>query len=467
MNINCIDAEYMINSKNRWNDVYQNKYYYGLISNEFYMTHYFFTLLDNSRKSKIEFWNETITNMFFTQRTRDELWNKYINTQKQYHVLSKFVSKCKYIYTKVKVDTDLNLNEIILQPYKSVEIYQDKALYYFTVNDLINICNSALTFSYQFFSEAHIPKNPYTNNTFSYPILLKIYFSIRHSYFKMPLLFEMFYRSNFNIKHFKSKNDFFIREECIKNFMKNADNDELCEYIDEMLAERETNKLFKFHDDFPTDVLITAFKPYLFLFIISRYSLRSTRKILEYKSILTRSLRKFKRVNPSFGRTISKFQHKYSESRGKNIRTIVKSFVIEFKEGNISLPSFRELVSDILFKNDYNSDEESDDEESDDEEILNNTQFLARGYGMLMDLPIHREPRDPSIVDSDDDDDNTIFNDMDNNLNTDISSDDDDVDDNSIIINVNDHVDNTILNTQLFDVNSDDDDELNDTDSMS
>ena len=420
MNINCTDADYLIKSKNRWEDVYQNEYYYGLISKEFYMPLYFFTLLDDSSKSKILFWNETIGNVFLTQNTRDELWDKYINTQKQYYVLSKFVSKCKYIYTKVKVDTDLNLNKIILLPYKSIEIYHDKTLYYFTVNDLINICNSALTFSYQFFSEAHIPKNPYTNNTFSYPILLKIYFSIRHSYFKMPLLFEMFYRSDFNIKHFKMKNDFFIREECIKNFMKNADNDELCEYIDEMLAERENKKLFTFDDDFPTDVLIKAFKPYLFLFIISRYSLRSARKLWEYKSILKRSLHKFKRVNPAFGRIVYKFEYNYSEATGRKIRTSVKSFITKFKEGSISLPSFRELVSDILFKDDYNSnDEESDDEKSDDEEseedeIINTRQFLGRTTGMLINLPIHPEHLDPSIVDTDDD------------LNLDISSDDDD-----------------------------------------
>ena len=91
-----------------------------------------------------------------------------------------------------------------------------------------------------------------------------------------------------------------------------------------------------------------------------------------------------------------------------------------------------------MFKDDYNSDdEESDDEESEEDEIINTRQFLGRTTGMLINLPIHPERLDPSIIDTDDD------------LNLDISS-DDEVD---VIINNHDDDDN--------------DDELNDTDSAS
>ena len=471
ININSTDADYIIKSKNRWEDVYQNEYYYRLITSDYYMTHYFFTLLDNDSKTKLQLWNETVKNMFFSQEKKEELWNKYIKTQKQYYILSKFVSICKYKYTNVKVDTDLNLDKIVLQPHKSIQIYHDGALYYFTINDLINLCYSSLSFSYQFFSEAYTPKNPYTNNYFTYPILLKIYFSIRHSYFKMPVLFEMFYRSNFNIKHFKRMNDFLIREECIKSFMKNACEEDMCEYIDEMLAIKEYRKLFTFEEEFPKDILIKAFKPYVFLFIISRYSLRSSQKLWEYKIMLKKALRKFKQLNPTFGRCIYKFEHLKTSNPNKTIRRKHRHFITEFNEGSITASSFKEFTIDIMLKDDCDSDEECDE----DNELSNNASDLGRIYvALLNNSSIHPEnSREQSIVGSDDEN-NTEVNVMNNNLNIDISSDENNTEVNVMNNNLNMDIssdDDSIIIRRLFDDtfnnDDDDDDELNDTDSMS
>ena len=135
----------------------------------------------------------------------------------------------------------------------------------------------------------------------------------------MPLLFEMFYRSDFNIKQFKKTNDYFIREECIKSFMKNADQDEQIEYIEEMLDTKENKRMFKFDEDFPKDVLLKAFRPYLFVYLISKYSLRSSRKMFEYKSILRTSLKAFKSQNIPFGRKIIKMSKTWSPRLNKFI----------------------------------------------------------------------------------------------------------------------------------------------------
>jgi hypothetical protein len=464
ININSTDADYIIKSKNRWEDVYRIEYYNKLISNEFVITHFFFSLLDNDSKTKIQFWNETVGNMFYSQEQKEELWNKYIKTQKKYYILSKFVSICKYKYTNVKVDTDLNLDKIVLQPHKSIQIYHDGALYYFTINDLINLCHSSLTFSYQFFSEAYTPKNPYTNNYFTYPILLKIYFSIRHSYFKMPVLFEMFYRSNFNIKYFKKVNDFLIREECIKSFMKNACEEDMCEYIDEMLAIKEYRKLFTFEAEFPKDILIKAFKPYVFLFIISRYSLRSSRKLWEYKVMLKKTLRKFKQLNPAFGRCIYKFERLKTSNPNKTIRRKHRHFITEFNEGSITASSFREFIIDNMFKDDCDSDEECDED---------NASVLGRIYVTLLNnSSIHPEnSREQSIVVSDDEN-NTEVNVMNNNLNIDISSDDENntevnVMNNNLNMDISSDDDSIIIRRLFDDTFNNIDDELNDTDSMS
>jgi len=466
--VNIKESEFMINSNNRWEDVYTNKYYRELTYRHSNIIQYIFTLLEPKyNKTKIKFWYETVNNMFFSQETRDRLWDKFTKSQKKYYVLSKFVTMCKYKYTKVKVNIDLNLNKIIFPSNNGLKIYQDGALYYFTMNDIINICNSSLTFSYHFFSEAYVPKNPYTNNNFTYPILLKIYYTIRFSYFKMPLLLEMFYRSDFNIKKFKKTNEYFIREECIKSFMKNADKDEHFEYIEEILDMRECKRMFSFDEDFPKDVLLKAFRPYLFVYLISKYSLRSSRKMFEYKTMLKSSLREFKRTNPAFGRNIIQTTKHWSHTKNRHIFIKKTITVTDFKEESISLPSFRELISDVLFKDD--SDSESD---SDDETIEN--VILSRPNAMYI-------PRTPSVTPPNEVNDATedihtspLYNGNNSHWNvsnvTDMSElfvENRDISSNTESDSDDENIEVIINNSNQIIIEEESDGELNDTDSMS
>ena len=465
------DSEYIINSDNKWEYVYCDSYYRDLIYKDSVTSHYIITLLEPKyNKSKITFWYETVNNIFFSQENKDKLWKQFIKAQHQYYVLSKFVTICKYKYTKVRVDIDLNLNKLSVPSNNTFKIYHDGALYYFTINDMINICNSSLTFSYNFFSEAYTPKNPYTNNNFTYAILLKIYYTFRFSYFKMPLLFEMFYRSNFNIKHFKKTNEYFIREECIKSFMKNADQEEQIEYIEEMLEMKEINKLFNFDEDFPKDVLLKAFRPYLFVYLISRYSLRSSRKMFEYKSMLKSSLRAFKQINPAFGRTITKLTKHWSHTKNKHVFINKTVIVTDFKEGTIALPSFRQLVNDILFKDDSDSESESDDE-SIENVILSrpNTVHIPRSPSTSPpnevndDIPVQDRYRSSLYNENNSDWNVSNVTDMSELFveNRDLSSSTrSDSDDESVEVIVNNR-------TTRITVEEDSDEELNDTDSMS
>jgi hypothetical protein len=374
--VNSYDSDYLLNSTDKWNDVYQNKYYYSLISNHGTINQYLFTITNKqsyggmqrvSHKSRLRHWIDIAENPFFSIENHTSLWNNFIKTQKMYYILGKFVNMCKIKSITVKVNTDLNLNVISLQPSQSIYLFQDGSLYYFTISDLINITNSALTYSYHFFSEAYCPKNPYTNNEFSYSILLKIYYSIRFSYYKMPMLLEMFYRSNFNIKHFKKVNEFFIREECIKSFMKNADIDDQYEYIEEMFSLKYCKKKFVFDYEFPKSAIVRAMKPYLFMYIISEYSLRCSQKIMEYRIMLRHSLLKFKDDNPQFGRKVVKLKREFSFAKKRNV-TISKDveYITDYKECRIVLPTYRELISEIVFKDD--SDDDSDDESDDDDD---------------------------------------------------------------------------------------------------
>ena len=175
-------------------------------------------------------------NSFRSKENKKELTDLFEKTQFVYFHLTCFVNLCKEKISKRSVTTDLALNDINLNMKNVISIYQNNFNYYFTIHDLINICNSALIFSHDFFSDPHIPKNPYTNIVFDHGILLKIYNYIRYSNYKMPILYELFYKVNFNIDEFLLKYEIIIRDECISHFIKYGDIDEKCDYIQDILS---------------------------------------------------------------------------------------------------------------------------------------------------------------------------------------------------------------------------------------
>jgi len=343
-------SNHIINSDDRWNDVHCNKVY-NVYLQDIYLTQYSFDIIDKpQKKGHIVRWSNAISNPFISDEYREKLWNIYIESRKKYNILSRFVNKCKYKRISVKVYKDLNQEEIILNQHTSITIFQNGTLYYFTISNLINICNSALVFCHEFFSEAYLPRNPYTNKEFSYPILYRIYTAIRYSSYKMPFLMEMFYRSNFDIELFKYSNDIFIREECIKSFVKNGSVEEHYQYIQEMLEMQCFDELFDFNCDFPESVIVDALKPYMFMYIIYRYSLRPVEKRTEYRILLKKSLIWFKNKNTMFGRSIIKIERMYDYDKQTWTKKNNINLITQFEEPNVKLPKFTELVPDIMIK---------------------------------------------------------------------------------------------------------------------
>ena len=344
-------SNHIINSDDRWNDVHCNHDYNIYTQPNYYIIHYSFDIINNpQKKGHIVRWNNVISNLFISDEHKEKLWNIYVESRKKYNVLSRFVNRCKYKSISVKVSHDLNMEEIKLNPYTSTTIFQDGALYYFTISDLIKICESSLGFCDEFFSEAYLPKNPYTNKEFSYPILYRIYKAIRFSNYKIPFLMEMFYRSNFDIELFKFSNDVFIREHCIKSFVKNGSCDEHYQYIQEMLEMQCFDELFDFNCDFPESVIVYALKPYMFMYIIYRYSLRTAERKNDYRILLKRSLIEFKQANPTFGRNLTKLERIFDYDIKKWVKQTKSVMITDFIETNVKLPKFNELVPDIIIK---------------------------------------------------------------------------------------------------------------------
>jgi hypothetical protein len=358
------DSDYIISTKNRWKNIYQNNYYNIIINKNVALHNFVYSLFKENEtipNKKIKSWFEFINNPFYNSSSKEEIWTIFNKTQKMYFILIKFMNMCKVKKMKVKVDEDLNMNKITIHPHLSIVIVQNCTKYYFTLYDLINICNSSLCYSSHFFAESYSPKNPYTNEPFHVGILLKIYNAIRYSNYKMPFIYELFYRSCFNIKHFKIKNDYLIREEILKKFIKNASKDELYDSIREMLAIKCFRRTIKVVDDFPKDILVKALKPYIFFYLISNYSLRSSEKQWEYYMIMKKSILHFFKINSQFGR--KKIKIKKMEKDGITHSYKEEIFETDFKETKLITPSFNEILTDL-----YNDNNEDEDEEDDDEE---------------------------------------------------------------------------------------------------
>lgn len=283
LNINNETTDVIVNSKNLWEDVYTNQSIYSSLIPNIDLHIYIFNLLEKYGRKNLKFEiYKILDNPFKSIESKNDIQNKFEKAQRFYYILTKFVNSCKMKKAKRIVTTDLSLNEITLQENLSISIYQSNSIYYFSIRDLISICNSALMFSHDFFSDPQFPKNPYINIPFTYGMLLKIYNSIRYSRYKMPILLDLFYKSNFNIDLFLTYYEYNIRNECINNFIKNGDISEKHDYIKDMLSIHLRTFIpvlkISIHDTFPKKILAEAFNPILHNYLLSEFSLLPSHK---------------------------------------------------------------------------------------------------------------------------------------------------------------------------------------------
>ena len=153
LKINNDFLEIIVQSDNLFKDVYANEIIFISLLPYIELHNIVFKLLNkydtgycSNKISKYDVYN--INNNFFSHpKNNQELIFLFEKTQNIYFTLSKFVTYCKRKVSKIRVTTDLELNEINLKSNLTVSIYQNNSIYYFTVRDLINICNSALVFS--------------------------------------------------------------------------------------------------------------------------------------------------------------------------------------------------------------------------------------------------------------------------------------------------------------------------------
>ena len=299
-------------------------------------------------KLKYNLLQQTLNGPFNTPDNVDTFISLFWKTQRIYNGFARFAHRFRLKQSQLRIDSDLCLNPIASIDPNAITIFQNASRYRFKISDLINICNSALTNSDEFFSEPMIPKNPYTNLEFTYPILYKIYNAVRHSNYRMPILLHLFYLSDFDINVFHDKNEAIIRYEHIIDYAKNSEDSELVAWVPYMLTYTKMSQFICIHENFPNNILAKVMRPFLKDYFISHYSLYKTNEKHKSLSRLKYKLQKFHKRSPGFGRQI------YTKSVTK------RGFKISYITNCITYQQIH--TNNSILESSLDSDSESDSE---------------------------------------------------------------------------------------------------------
>jgi len=238
------------------------------------------------------------------KENNDEFVDTFRQTQQMYFGFSKLATIYKLKKATIKNTHDLGLNPITrIHPRKTIVFLQDDSLYAMHLSELINIINTALSYTNTFFIiEIYPAKNPYTNVPFSNATLYNIYFAIKQSDYKMPPLFHAFFMCQFDIFKFLSMNRHCILEYAIDRYTYTTHSSILYPAVLNMLDGNLLTRQLCISPDFPHEVLVNIMRPYLHMFFRGQYSNLADEYWIQLMSDLTEMLYAFYTHNPKFGR---------------------------------------------------------------------------------------------------------------------------------------------------------------------
>jgi len=261
-----------------------------------------------SMQYKFSYFKKTIYNMFISKDQKETFIDRFCKIQRTYWILNRLVRHYRYRHAPFLIQTDLFLNPIAETQHNVLTIMQGNNKYLFTVLDLRNIIESALTYSPHRVSDPLIPKNPYNNMVFDHAILYQIYFFMKRGDFVMSTLFHQFFLCNFNLARFRDENKAIVRKSHIEHYVKHGDVHELYDEAKYMLLLNKTTKDMEIHDDFPVKRFVDIMRPYIRLFNLQNFSLDMSERSSAALE-LNMKLKRFYQFNPRFGRKYFQLQN--------------------------------------------------------------------------------------------------------------------------------------------------------------
>ena len=337
----------------------------------------FYDNVNNCYKNKFHFLDEMLTNFYFSKKTneKNEFLKLFCKIQKIYYCLNNFCYKYKYKKSKLIVNTDLELNNIKFGEPNVISIYHINNRYLFKIQDILKLVYSSLTNSYMFFSEANCIKNPYNNIPFGKSILyyigdlLENNIKLKSINFKHLDIFIKFKQCEFNMTKFVDCYEHVLREYSIQNYINNSTKETLKKDILQIITQYNNESKTKIYIDknFPVNELIRIFKPYLYLYLTSKYSLINNIKA-NSNEILYKKLVEFQKFNPLFGRKICKCKSIITKGKFKRVFDYIE-FITEHKKFNIyNNESF--LKNHLQYRYESDNIENNSDEEEDENIIV-------------------------------------------------------------------------------------------------
>lgn len=260
---------------------------------------------------KFDVFKKSINNIFFNQQDIEDCKQVFCKIQRCYFAFSRLARIAKFKYAKVVVEEDMCLNVIDRKHKNTIVILQENKLYLFVITDLIRMINTSLISHYCFIQKPVMVKNPYNNIAFEKSTLYNIYYFVKFNTYYVDELLENYFRCNFNLHVMLYKNEYIIREYAISDYVTNTTTDILHLEVKDMI--RYLNHYcytrIRINNDFPKKRLVEIFKPYLYLYLCSMYSLVTNKREKSFY-LLTRKISDFFNSNKAFGRKIIRVERK-------------------------------------------------------------------------------------------------------------------------------------------------------------
>ena len=339
-----------------WSELHKNNELNGSDYSFKFFFYMFITTKNN--ETKFQFLSKTLSNIFLNESNKESILEIFTKVQKTYNAFSRVVNIYRFKKSELQINHDLYLNPITTQKYTT--ILQNGKKYMFTATDLINIINTALSNAPHFFVEPLIAKNPYNNIPFDKSTLYNIYFFLRKTDYKMPILIEKYFLANFDISIFYFENEAIIRDIAIKHFVFKSDAKILYPSVINMIYKYDKKNILTISEDFPKDKLVDIMRPYLHLYYTTKYSFMFNKKENAYAELVYK-FKQFIKYNPKFGR-------KYILNN-----PFTKKAYISFDEKhinfyNIKKHNYKNSHLALNMENEYNNNYDTD---SDDEHMFN------------------------------------------------------------------------------------------------
>jgi hypothetical protein len=252
--------------------------------------------------AKLTSLNTIIDNSFYEKQLKEEIISVFSKSQKTYYAFSKLARIYKIKKYPFVVTEDLSMNALDEKHKNTFMLIDNKSKYLFSLNDLISIIETSIGNAPNFFSQPLSCLNPYNNQPFTISTLYNIYFKMKESGRLISVLFHFFFLEHFCKFQFSEQYESYIRENSIKKYIFNSPYTTLYPYVFVMLEDNPYTKNYNIHAEFPKELLVNIFRPFLFYYYIIHYDIKGTNKVYNYKEILYIKLKKFYQYNKAFGR---------------------------------------------------------------------------------------------------------------------------------------------------------------------